>query len=1708
VGGTGNDIIFGGSGNSTISGGTGSDSIVGGSGNDIIFGGSLSGTITGGSGSDSIVGGSGNDIIFGGPGNTTISGGPGNDSIVGGSGNDIIYGGTGANTIAGGSGNATISGGGGGDVLSASGFDSWLMLFGSMNMTLTNTTLSTSGGALPAAVSTVSGFEHAILAAGIGSFTLDASKFTGSTLLLGGAGADTLLGSQSDDTLVAGAGNDSLVGGRGNDTFAFNGGSSGSDTVVEPAGTNVAGLDFSAATAAISINLGQTGPQTVIPGTLTLTLSDPMGISNVLGSPYDDTIIGNARDNTLLGGAGDDLIAGLGGNDMIEGGITRTVLLDFDTDTTPGDHVYTTAERNAIQTELTADYAAFSYTFTQTPPSSGPYTTIFFNDPALTGLEGGSASSIDWLDLDISGSTSLTAAGLQVTPPDSASINVANLLGQAGEPAASSADFIALSVTIAAHELGHLSGLEHGDSFGPIGSGIYFGVDPNLYRPSYPGPTDADETIRHIMASGASVNETLFQAIDDPFFGERESIKLAFGEDGTPTDEQAAPHQSRADAQPIALQPLVVPDTDLEGVNADRIFDVTAVDVAGYLGLDSSGNTDTDFYSFTAQAGTLINLQVMSRVLNSPLGSFDSTMTVYDSSGNVIAFNDDSFQDQDSTIIDLTLPSTGTYYVEVTAYSSPGQTTQQTGAYDLFVYTFATGGDPPAGDTMYAGSGDDTLIAGAGDDTIAAQPPKDTILYGSGNATLLAKAPYLDVAAGPNLTVNEGDSVTLTGSFIDPDDADTHSYDWHIVASSGQMIADGTGPSFTFSPGNAGTYDVTYTVSDPSGGSGTAVVQVTSLAVPPVLTAPTTAQTVVGGESSSINLGSLAVKGVGPWTVVVQWGDGQSSTFSPTGSGPLSLSHDYTSAGSFTISESVSEFGGDSASITFPHPVNVIDEPVVVTGVPVAATLDATTGNVVVATFTDPEGASPVNAYGASIAWGDGQNSTGLIGYNATTGIFSVSGSHTYTKVGSDTITVTVTHSPAPPGMATSIATVAPALTTTALTSSASSAVYGALVTFTATVTSPAGPTGKVSFYAGPVSASDLIGTGTLSLTGGKEQATFSTRTLGASASPYVITAVYSGDSNNQTSTSNIVNQTITQDTSTTSATVSGGGDFGQSLTISATVTANAPGSGTPSGNVDFYDTTTGLDLGKITLFSGMAALSTSSLSPGKHQITVSYSGDSNFLASSYSVSSTTIGQSVIVLSSTANAALTISGNAAINMSGGVFIDSSSSSALSASQNARITASVIDVHGGVAKSGVASFSPAPVTGAASLPDPLSNLPAPSTAGLTNYGSVSLSGTSKATIKPGIYTQITASGDASLTMNSGLYIIEGGGFTISLDASVTGTGVTIYNAGSKFPNSGGTYGAIGLSGNGAISLSARTTGAYAGVLIFQPSANTQALSFSGNSMEGTSGMIYAPGAALVASLNAQLDSSIDVNTLNLSGNASANGSGAAIAAVVTSGAIGTPTISGIPASSSTRTGAARTSLLPVVQSTPGGSNTAATVGNNGMITEVATAPVVVVVSSQFADPGPGSEIANTGPTVGAGQGGMLAETDLDSGAFKGVLRIGLTNESVLDDLAALFVGSRGQADTAGSSPQGLLVIDVTGRSPWQGPVRASGAWVAAIPADPITLPKGPPHSDRRSSSLAELAIIAGFCGFGSGLRAGRASRARSRSFLWPTVFRRR
>ena len=111
------------------------------------------------------------------------------------------------------------------------------------------------------------------------------------------------------------------------------------------------------------------------------------------------------------------------------------------------------------------------------------------------------------------------------------------------------------------------------------------------------------------------------------------------------------------------------------------------------------------------------------------------------------------------------------------------------------------------------------------------------------------------------------------------------------------------------------------------------------------------------------------------------------------------------------------------------------------------------------------------------------------------------------------------------------------------------------------------------------------------------------------------ITASYVGDPNFLSSASAALAQTVARDSTTTVVTSSANPSAaGQSVTFTATVSAMAPGSGTPTGSVNFYDGAT--LLGTATLgATGAATFATSTLTAASHSITATYAGDPNFIA-------------------------------------------------------------------------------------------------------------------------------------------------------------------------------------------------------------------------------------------------------------------------------------------------------------------------------------------------------------------------------------------------------------------------------------------------------------------------------------------------------------
>ena len=180
-----------------------------------------------------------------------------------------------------------------------------------------------------------------------------------------------------------------------------------------------------------------------------------------------------------------------------------------------------------------------------------------------------------------------------------------------------------------------------------------------------------------------------------------------------------------------------------------------------------------------------------------------------------------------------------------------------------------------------------------------------------------------------------------------------------------------------------------------------------------------------------------------------------------------------------------------------------------------------------------------------------------------------------------------------------------------ALSTSDASAVSGQPLTFTADVTAVgpgAGtPTGTVQFFVDGSPLGDPV-----SLSGGSATSPTAHLTVGS----HTITANYGGDANFGGASDDLT-QDVAQSATTTSVSTSPNPSvFGQPVALSATVAPVAPGTGTPTGTVQFV--IDGVPSGPpVALVDGETApYSVSTMSRASHTVTAVYNGDVEFSGS------------------------------------------------------------------------------------------------------------------------------------------------------------------------------------------------------------------------------------------------------------------------------------------------------------------------------------------------------------------------------------------------------------------------------------------------------------------------------------------------------------
>ena len=194
------------------------------------------------------------------------------------------------------------------------------------------------------------------------------------------------------------------------------------------------------------------------------------------------------------------------------------------------------------------------------------------------------------------------------------------------------------------------------------------------------------------------------------------------------------------------------------------------------------------------------------------------------------------------------------------------------------------------------------------------------------------------------------------------------------------------------------------------------------------------------------------------------------------------------------------------------------------------------------------------------------------------------------------------------------VQTVAQATTATSLTTSSATVYARVSVTFTAVVsrTDTVIPTGSVTFLNGATT----LGTGTLDSTG---TATLATSAL--AAGNHSISAIYGGDTNNLTSTSASLGETVQQIPTATTITASANpGTSGAALVLTATVAQSGTlgAGGTFSGTMTFQNGAAILGTATVSA-AGVATVTVSTLAAGANTVTAVFAGNTNYVGSTSS---------------------------------------------------------------------------------------------------------------------------------------------------------------------------------------------------------------------------------------------------------------------------------------------------------------------------------------------------------------------------------------------------------------------------------------------------------------------------------------------------------
>jgi len=275
----------------------------------------------------------------------------------------------------------------------------------------------------------------------------------------------------------------------------------------------------------------------------------------------------------------------------------------------------------------------------------------------------------------------------------------------------------------------------------------------------------------------------------------------------------------------------------------------------------------------------------------------------------------------------------------------------------------------------------------------------------------------------------------------------------------------------------------------------------------------------------------------------------------------------------------------------------------------------------------------------------------------------------------------------------------------------------------------------------------------------------------------------------------------------------------GQSVTFTANVSVSAPGSGTPTGTVQFLDG--GNPLGSpVSLSGGSAQLSTSGLTVGSHTITAQYNGDTNVNTSSGSM---TGNPQVVTNTATWNGAASTSWTTAGNWVTGAVPGSTNDVSIPAAgvtneptiSTAVTLASITEATGRTLT--VSSAGNLAVTGACTVNGTANIAGTASCGSVAGTGTVNFTGTAVQNVPGGTYQNLGVTNAAGINLSASVTVngvLNLGGGDLNTGANV----LTIGTTGTVTRTSGAVIGPVQklFGGPGAFTYPVGTAGAFSPV----------------------------------------------------------------------------------------------------------------------------------------------------------------------------------------------------------------------------------------------------------------------------------------------------